>query len=73
MNIVYVCNFFNFFLQIYSGDADGRVPVIGTRYCVEAFGLPLKSTWRTWYHHNQVLYAIPCNNVLSLLENEHKN
>ncbi|WJX96304.1 hypothetical protein P8452_77529 [Trifolium repens] len=41
-------------IWIYSGDADGRVPVIGTRYCVEAFGLPLKSTWRTWYHHNQV-------------------
>ncbi|XP_020230241.1 serine carboxypeptidase-like 33 [Cajanus cajan] len=41
-------------IWIYSGDADGRVPVIGTRYCVEALGLRLKSSWRTWYHHNQV-------------------
>ncbi|WJX96302.1 hypothetical protein P8452_77528 [Trifolium repens] len=41
-------------IWIYSGDADGRVPAIGTRYCVEALGLPLKSTWRPWYHHNQV-------------------
>ncbi|KAG4983061.1 hypothetical protein JHK87_027810 [Glycine soja] len=29
-------------------DADGRVPMIGTRYCVEALGLPLKSRRRTW-------------------------
>lgn len=37
-----------------SGDADGRIPVIGTRYCIEALGLPLKSSWRSWYHDNQV-------------------
>ena len=30
------------------------VPVIGTRYCVEALGLPLKSRWQTWCHDNQV-------------------
>ncbi|XP_057420969.1 serine carboxypeptidase-like 26 [Lotus japonicus] len=41
-------------IWIYSGDADGRVPVIGTRYCVEALGLPLKSSWRSWYLDNQV-------------------
>ncbi|KAJ1418675.1 Serine carboxypeptidase, histidine active site [Sesbania bispinosa] len=41
-------------IWVYSGDADGRVPVIGTRYCIDALGLPLKSSWRTWYHHNQV-------------------
>ncbi|XP_019463273.1 PREDICTED: serine carboxypeptidase-like 33 isoform X1 [Lupinus angustifolius] len=41
-------------IWIYSGDADGRVPVIGTRYCIEALGLPLKSSWRSWYHDNQV-------------------
>ncbi|KAK4257855.1 hypothetical protein QN277_007389 [Acacia crassicarpa] len=39
---------------VYSGDADGRVPVIGTRYWIEALGLPVKSSWRTWYHDNQV-------------------
>lgn len=37
-----------------SGDTDGRVPVIGSRYCIEALGLPLKSPWRSWYHNNQV-------------------
>ncbi|XP_057725930.1 serine carboxypeptidase-like 26 [Arachis stenosperma] len=41
-------------IWVYSGDADGRVPVIGTRYCIEALNLPLKTTWRTWYHQNQV-------------------
>ncbi|KAK7291728.1 hypothetical protein RIF29_07102 [Crotalaria pallida] len=40
--------------KVCNGDADGRVPVIGTRYCIEALGLPLKSSWRTWYHDNQV-------------------
>uniref|UniRef100_A0A0D3ACW8 Peptidase S10 serine carboxypeptidase n=1 Tax=Brassica oleracea var. oleracea TaxID=109376 RepID=A0A0D3ACW8_BRAOL len=37
-----------------SGDADGRVPVIGSRYCVEALGLPVKSEWRSWFHNHQV-------------------
>ncbi|KAB1213809.1 Serine carboxypeptidase-like 33 [Morella rubra] len=41
-------------IWVYSGDADGRVPVIGSRYCVEALRLPLKAPWRSWYHHNQV-------------------
>ncbi|MBA0615125.1 hypothetical protein Golax_011857 [Gossypium laxum] len=26
---------------------DGRVPIIGSRYCVEALGLPVKSPWRS--------------------------
>lgn len=41
-------------IWIYSGDVDGRVPVIGTRYCVEALGLPIKTPWRSWYHQRQV-------------------
>ncbi|XP_057476368.1 serine carboxypeptidase-like 26 [Actinidia eriantha] len=41
-------------IWIYSGDTDGRVPVIGSRYCIEALGLPLKSAWRSWYHDHQV-------------------
>lgn len=41
-------------IWIYSGDCDGRVPVIGSRYCVEALGLPLKSSWRSWFHNQQV-------------------
>ncbi|KAJ3669613.1 hypothetical protein LUZ60_011563 [Juncus effusus] len=41
-------------IWFYSGDADGRVPVIGTRYCVEALGLPMKSQWQRWYNNMQV-------------------
>ncbi|KAF9620895.1 hypothetical protein IFM89_015292 [Coptis chinensis] len=41
-------------IWVYSGDADGRVPVIGSRYWIEALGLPLKASWRSWYHNNQV-------------------
>ncbi|KAJ0976433.1 hypothetical protein J5N97_018398 [Dioscorea zingiberensis] len=41
-------------IWLYSGDADGRVPVIGSRYCVEALGLPLQSQWQSWYHNHQV-------------------
>ncbi|XP_068661703.1 serine carboxypeptidase-like 26 [Aristolochia californica] len=41
-------------IWVYSGDTDGRVPVIGTRYWVEALGLPLKSPWSNWYNENQV-------------------
>ncbi|XP_062198097.1 serine carboxypeptidase-like 26 [Phragmites australis] len=39
---------------LYSGDADGRVPVIGSRYCVEALGLPIKTQWQPWYLNKQV-------------------
>ncbi|RLM91417.1 serine carboxypeptidase-like 33 isoform X1 [Panicum miliaceum] len=39
---------------VYSGDMDGRVPVIGTRYWVEALDLPMKSQWQPWYRNNQV-------------------
>ncbi|OQU86812.1 hypothetical protein SORBI_3003G154400 [Sorghum bicolor] len=39
---------------VYSGDMDGRVPVIGSRYWVEALGLPVKSQWQPWYLNNQV-------------------
>lgn len=41
-------------IWLYSGDTDGRVPVIGSRYCVESLGLPLKTQWQTWYHNKQV-------------------
>ncbi|CAH9104278.1 unnamed protein product [Cuscuta europaea] len=41
-------------IWIYSGDADGNVPVLGTRYWIEALKLPLKSIWRPWFHKNQV-------------------
>ncbi|OIV95278.1 hypothetical protein TanjilG_07434 [Lupinus angustifolius] len=42
-------------MRIFGGyDPYGRVPVIGTRYWIETLGLPLKSTWHSWYHNNQV-------------------
>ncbi|TKW14267.1 hypothetical protein SEVIR_5G157200v4 [Setaria viridis] len=31
-----------------------RVPFIGSRYWVEALGLPIKSQWQPWYFKNQV-------------------
>ncbi|EEC78565.1 hypothetical protein OsI_18545 [Oryza sativa Indica Group] len=39
---------------LYSGDADGRVPVISSRYCVDALGLPIKTDWQSWYLDKQV-------------------
>ncbi|VFQ65090.1 unnamed protein product [Cuscuta campestris] len=41
-------------IWIYSGDLDGNVPVIGTRYCIDALKLSLKSQWRVWFHNHQV-------------------
>ncbi|XP_066316318.1 serine carboxypeptidase-like 26 [Miscanthus floridulus] len=41
-------------IWVYSGDVDGRVPVIGSRYWVDALGLPMKSQWQPWYLKNQV-------------------
>ncbi|XP_022954553.1 serine carboxypeptidase-like 31 isoform X2 [Cucurbita moschata] len=39
---------------IYSGDTDGRVPVLSTRYSLSSLGLPITKTWRPWYHEKQV-------------------
>ncbi|KAL6012464.1 hypothetical protein ACLOJK_002953 [Asimina triloba] len=44
-------------IWVYSGDTDGCVPVLGTRYCMEALGLPVISPWRYWYHHDQVEFG----------------
>ncbi|CAH9080723.1 unnamed protein product, partial [Cuscuta europaea] len=43
-------------IWIYSGDADGRVPVIGTRYWIEALNKHSshKPQWRSWFHNQQV-------------------
>lgn len=41
-------------IWVYSGDTDGRVPVTGSRYWIDALGLPLNSPWRSWYHKDQV-------------------
>ncbi|CAA7029673.1 unnamed protein product [Microthlaspi erraticum] len=39
---------------ICNGDTDGRVPVLATRYCINKLALPIKTTWRPWYHEKQV-------------------
>ncbi|KAL3643403.1 Serine carboxypeptidase-like 31 [Castilleja foliolosa] len=41
-------------IWVYSGDTDGRVPVLSTRYSLSSLGLPIKLPWRPWYHRNQV-------------------
>lgn len=37
-----------------SEDTDGRVTVLGTRYCINKLELPIKTTWRPWHHKKQV-------------------
>ncbi|CAA0829427.1 Serine carboxypeptidase-like 33, partial [Striga hermonthica] len=41
-------------IWMYSGDVDGRVPFIGSRYCVENLNLTLKTPWTNWYYDHQV-------------------
>ncbi|RVX08469.1 Serine carboxypeptidase-like 31 [Vitis vinifera] len=42
-------------IWVYSGDTDGRVPVLSTRYCLSTLKLPITRAWRPWYHQQQVL------------------
>ncbi|KAF2303398.1 hypothetical protein GH714_017946 [Hevea brasiliensis] len=41
-------------IWVYSGDTDGRVPVLSTRYSLGSLGLPVIKAWRPWYHQKQV-------------------
>ncbi|KAI8567578.1 hypothetical protein RHMOL_Rhmol02G0132900 [Rhododendron molle] len=41
-------------IWVYSGDTDGRVPVLSTRYSLSSLGLPITRAWRPWYHNKQV-------------------
>ncbi|KAK4755024.1 hypothetical protein SAY87_008781 [Trapa incisa] len=41
-------------IWVYSGDTDGRVPVLSTRYSLSALRLPITKAWRPWYHQKQV-------------------
>ncbi|KAK1375286.1 Carboxypeptidase [Heracleum sosnowskyi] len=41
-------------IWVYSGDTDGRVPVLSTRYSLNSLGLPITRAWRPWYHQKQV-------------------
>ncbi|XP_057962653.1 serine carboxypeptidase-like 31 [Malania oleifera] len=42
-------------IWIYSGDTDGRVPVLSTRYSIKSMSLPITQAWRPWYHEMQVI------------------
>lgn len=41
-------------IWVYSGDTDGRVPVLSTRYSLSSIGLRITRAWRPWYHQKQV-------------------
>ncbi|GLJ38151.1 hypothetical protein SUGI_0776740 [Cryptomeria japonica] len=41
-------------IWVYSGDIDGRVPVVSTRYCIDSLNLTIKEKWHPWYHEKQV-------------------
>ncbi|OVA13200.1 Peptidase S10 [Macleaya cordata] len=41
-------------IWVYSGDTDGRVPVLSTRYSLNALGLPITKAWRPWYTQKEV-------------------
>ncbi|XP_074329228.1 serine carboxypeptidase-like 32 isoform X3 [Apium graveolens] len=41
-------------IWVYSGDTDGRLPVLSTRYSINSLGLPIIRAWRPWYHQKQV-------------------
>ncbi|KAK9150014.1 hypothetical protein Syun_008323 [Stephania yunnanensis] len=41
-------------IWVYSGDTDGRVPVLSTRYSLSSLGLPITRAWSPWYHQKQV-------------------
>ncbi|GKV18639.1 hypothetical protein SLEP1_g28988 [Rubroshorea leprosula] len=41
-------------IWVYSGDTDGRVPVLCTRYSLSSLGLPVLRAWRPPYHQKQV-------------------
>ncbi|KAL3497360.1 hypothetical protein ACH5RR_040092 [Cinchona calisaya] len=37
-----------------SGDVDGRVPLIGSQYSIEAMEIPISNSWRAWYRDGEV-------------------
>ncbi|KAF5474342.1 hypothetical protein F2P56_006248 [Juglans regia] len=45
-------------IWVYSGDTDGRVPVLSTRYSLSSLGLPITKAWRPWYHQKEPLVQV---------------
>ncbi|XP_028775500.1 serine carboxypeptidase-like 31 [Neltuma alba] len=41
-------------IWVYSGDTDGRVPVLSTRYSLSTLNLRITKPWRPWYHEKEV-------------------
>ncbi|XP_028775540.1 serine carboxypeptidase-like 31 [Neltuma alba] len=41
-------------IWVYSGDTDGRVPVLSTRYSLSTLNLRITKPWTPWYHENEV-------------------
>ncbi|KAG9452702.1 hypothetical protein H6P81_005606 [Aristolochia fimbriata] len=41
-------------IWVYSGDTDGRVPVLSTRYSLNSLQLRSTGHWRPWYHEKEV-------------------
>ncbi|PWA63995.1 serine carboxypeptidase-like 32 [Artemisia annua] len=41
-------------IWVYSGDTDGRVPVLSTTYCLNSLSLPITRAWTPWYYQKQV-------------------
>ena len=39
---------------VYSGDTDGRVPVLSTRYSLKEMKLKITKEWRAWFDEGQV-------------------
>ncbi|CAH9112243.1 unnamed protein product, partial [Cuscuta epithymum] len=40
-------------IWVYSGDTDGRVPVLSTRYSIGVLRLPITKSWTPWYYGKQ--------------------
>ncbi|GAU31478.1 hypothetical protein TSUD_386420 [Trifolium subterraneum] len=41
-------------IWLYSGDTDGRVPVLSTRYSLSILDLPITKQWSPWYNEKEV-------------------
>ncbi|WVZ51475.1 hypothetical protein U9M48_002620 [Paspalum notatum var. saurae] len=41
-------------IWVFSGDTDSVVPLTGTRYSIDALGLPTDVSWYPWYDNKQV-------------------
>lgn len=51
-----------------SGDTDGRVPVLSTRYSISALGLPITKAWTPWYHQKQVIDQLNLASLGKIME-----